>query len=47
MSGYADDPAARSRILDNDVTFLSKPFTTEALARALRRALAVTRPRPS
>ena len=39
ISGYADDPAVRSLVQDRAAAFLEKPFTAEALARAVRDVL--------
>ena len=39
ISGYADDPAVRSLVQARAAAFLEKPFTAEALARAVRDVL--------
>jgi PAS domain S-box-containing protein len=39
MSGYTDDTVALRRIAEGEIPLLEKPFTTEALARAVRTAL--------
>jgi PAS domain S-box-containing protein len=39
MSGYAEEVIARQGVLDSDVAFLSKPFTSVALAQKLRELL--------
>jgi PAS domain S-box-containing protein len=39
MSGYTDNSAIRTGTLDNDITFLQKPFTPAALAHTVRQAL--------
>jgi FixJ family two-component response regulator len=40
MSGYTDDAVIRDGQLAQGVMFLQKPFQTETLAEAIRRALA-------
>jgi two-component SAPR family response regulator len=40
MSGYAEESASKRGLGLSDVVFLSKPFTTETLARRAREALA-------
>ncbi|NOZ55239.1 MAG: glycosyltransferase family 4 protein, partial [Calditrichaeota bacterium] len=37
--GYTDDRVVRDAILEPGAHFLEKPFTPEALARAVRKAL--------
>jgi hypothetical protein len=44
MSGYTADVVLRQGIVQDTVVFLSKPFTADALASALRRALDRTAP---
>jgi signal transduction histidine kinase/ActR/RegA family two-component response regulator/HAMP domain-containing protein len=44
MSGYTADVVLRQGIVQDKVAFLSKPFTADALAAALRRALDPTAP---
>lgn len=44
ISGYTDDQLAHRGILLPDVHFLAKPFTGEALLKAVRKALAEDRP---
>jgi FixJ family two-component response regulator len=39
MSGYTNDTEALRRIAQGEIPLLEKPFTTEALARAVRTAL--------
>ena len=39
MSGYKPDVVAQRGILDDDVAFVQKPFTLEALATKVREAL--------
>jgi CheY-like chemotaxis protein len=39
MSGYTDDAVVLHGVLAADVAFLQKPFTTDALARAVREVL--------
>lgn len=39
VSGYADDAIVHHGVLNADVAFLQKPFTTEALARKIRYVL--------
>jgi CheY-like chemotaxis protein len=38
-SGYAGDEVTRRRLLDPRAEFIAKPFTPEALARAVRTLL--------
>lgn len=40
MSGYADDAILHHGVLEADVNFLGKPFTPDALTRAVRSVLA-------
>jgi signal transduction histidine kinase/ActR/RegA family two-component response regulator/HAMP domain-containing protein len=44
MSGYTADVVLRQGVVQDKVAFLSKPFTADALAAALRRALDRTAP---
>ena len=44
MSGYADQAIVRHGVLDADVAYLPKPFTTEAIARRVRDVLDAPRP---
>jgi two-component system, cell cycle sensor histidine kinase and response regulator CckA len=39
MSGYTDDAVVRHGVLESEITFLQKPFTTNALAAKLRSTL--------
>jgi len=39
LSGYTADVIADRGVLDEDVHFLQKPFTTESLANKVREAL--------
>ncbi len=39
MSGYTDDVVVRNRVLESGIPFIHKPFTADALHRAVRRAL--------
>jgi hypothetical protein len=39
MSGYADKAIVHHGVLDPDVTYLAKPFTTDAVARKVREVL--------
>ena len=39
LSGYADDDIASHGLVDADIPFLQKPFTTDALARKVREVL--------
>jgi YesN/AraC family two-component response regulator len=39
MSGYTDDTVVREGISSDEVAFLQKPFTAEALARKVRETL--------
>ncbi len=39
MSAYTDDSIAGLDILDNDIAFIEKPFTTDALTRKVRQVL--------
>jgi PAS domain S-box-containing protein len=39
MSGYTDDPIVQQVVLNNEATYLQKPFDAEALARKVRQAL--------
>jgi len=39
MSGYADQAIVHHGVLDADVAYLPKPFTTEAIARRVREVL--------
>jgi two-component system cell cycle sensor histidine kinase/response regulator CckA len=39
MSGYTADVVLRQGVVQDKVAFLSKPFTADALAAALRRSL--------
>jgi CheY-like chemotaxis protein len=39
MSGYAGEVIAQQGVVDSDVAFLSKPFTSVALAQKLRELL--------
>ena len=43
MSGYTDDEILRRGLLDPDTSLLSKPFTADALAEAVRAALEAPR----
>jgi PAS domain S-box-containing protein len=40
MSGYTDDATMRHGVLESAVSFIQKPFTPDALARAVRQTLA-------
>jgi len=40
MSGYTDDATMRHGVFESAVSFIQKPFTPDALARSVRRALA-------
>ena len=46
MSGYADQAIVRHGVLDADVAYLPKPFTTEAIARRVREVLDAPSPLP-
>jgi FixJ family two-component response regulator len=39
MSGYTDDEVVRHGVLEAEVAFVQKPFTPQALARAVRETL--------
>jgi two-component SAPR family response regulator len=39
MSGYTDDAVVLHGVLAEDMAFLQKPFTAEALARTVREVL--------
>jgi FixJ family two-component response regulator len=44
MSGYAGEVIAQQGVVDSDVAFLSKPFTSVALAQKLRELLETAKP---
>jgi two-component system, cell cycle sensor histidine kinase and response regulator CckA len=39
MSGYTGDTLLEQGVSDNDIAFLQKPFSTEALARKVKQAI--------
>ena len=39
MSGYTDDAVVRNKVLDSGIPFIHKPFTADALHRAVRKVL--------
>jgi two-component system, cell cycle sensor histidine kinase and response regulator CckA len=46
MSGYTTDTIARHGVLDDEMNFLPKPFTVEALIENVQRTLAQAAPKP-
>jgi len=44
VSGYSDDALAEHHVLEEDVSFLQKPFTRDELTAAIRQALPVALP---